>query len=52
MKELVHEYSNRLDMIDISALPVIMKLDAVREVALAKIQHLLANVHIPQKVLR
>jgi penicillin V acylase-like amidase (Ntn superfamily) len=39
-------------MIDISPLPGVMKLEAVREVALAKIQHLLANVHIPKKALR
>jgi hypothetical protein len=39
-------------MIDISPLPVVMKLDAVREVALAKIQHLFANVHIPQRFMR
>lgn len=32
---IVHEYSTRLDMIDISSLPVVMKLEAVREVALA-----------------
>ena len=32
-------------------LPVVRKLDAIREVALAKIQHLFANVHIPQNVL-
>ncbi|KAI9538430.1 hypothetical protein NQZ68_014174 [Dissostichus eleginoides] len=29
-----------------------MKFQAVREVALAKIQHLFANVHIPLKALR
>ena len=40
-----------LDMINISPLHVKMKLEAVREVALEKIQHLLANMNIPQKVL-
>ncbi|CAB1439889.1 unnamed protein product [Pleuronectes platessa] len=30
----------------------VMKLEAIREVALAKIQHLFANVHIPQNVLQ
>ena len=29
-----------------------MKLDAIREVALAKVQHLFANVHILQNVLQ
>lgn len=29
----------------------VMKLEAVREVALAKVQHLFANVHIPQNFL-
>ncbi|CAB1440765.1 unnamed protein product [Pleuronectes platessa] len=30
----------------------VMKMEAIREVALAKIQHLFANVHIPQNVLQ
>ena len=42
----------RIDLIDSSPLPLVMKLEAIREVALAKIQHLFANVHIPQNVLQ
>ena len=45
-------YKNRIYLIDSSRLPVVMKLDAIREVDLAKVQHLFANVHIQQNVLR
>ena len=51
-QELCSAYKNRIDLIDSSPLPVVMKLDAIREVALAKVQHLFANVHILQKVLQ
>ena len=52
IQELSCDYKNRIDLIDSSPLPVVMKLEAIREVALAKIQHLFANVHIPQNVLQ
>lgn len=32
-------------------LPLTMKLEAIRQVALSKVQHLISNVHIQQKVL-
>ena len=51
VEELAYQYSSRLDMIDTYPLPVVMKLEAVRKVVLAKIQHLFANVHIPHKFL-
>ncbi|KAF3851817.1 hypothetical protein F7725_005172 [Dissostichus mawsoni] len=52
VEELTTEFLHRLHLIDLSPLPVLMKFQAVREVALAKIQHLFANVHIPLKALR
>ncbi|XP_034086410.1 uncharacterized protein LOC117555601 [Gymnodraco acuticeps] len=52
VEELTTEFLHRLHLIDLSPLPVFMKFQAVREVALAKIQHLFANVHIPLKALR
>ena len=52
VEELTTEFLRRLHLVDLSPLPVLMKLQAVREVALAKIQHLFANVHLPLKALR
>lgn len=52
VEELTKEYLHRLHLVDLSPLPTVIKLEAVRDVALAKIQHLFANVHIPQKILR
>ena len=52
VEELTTEFLHRLHLIDLSPLPVLMKFQAVREVALAKIQHLFANVHIPLKAQR
>lgn len=49
--EIVREYTTRLDLIHSSPLPLIMKLEAIGQVALSKIQHLFANVHVPRKVL-
>ena len=49
-QELCYAYKNRIYLIDSSPLPVVMKLDAIREVALAKVQHLFANVHLLQYV--
>lgn len=49
--ELSSEYCTRLDMVDSSPLPVAMKLQAIREIALSKIQHLFANIHIPKCIL-
>ena len=52
LTEFTSDYSNRLDLIDISPLPIIFKLQAIREIALAKTQHLFANLHIPQITLK
>ena len=52
VEELTTEFLRRLHLVDLSPLPVLMKLQAVREVALAKVQHLFANVHLPLKALR
>lgn len=52
VEELTKEYLHRLQLVDLSPLPIVMKLEVVRDVALAKIQHLFVNVHIPQKILR
>ena len=52
VEEPTTEFHHRLDLIDLSPLPIVMKLEAVRVVALAKIQHPFANVHIPQNALR
>jgi hypothetical protein len=51
VKELTNDYTVRLDLIDSSPLPILMKFQAIREVALSKIQHLFANIHIPQNIL-
>ena len=45
---LTNDYSVRLDLIDTSPLRILMKLQAITELALAKIQHLFTNVHIPR----
>ena len=47
---IISEYSSRLDLIHASPLPLIMKLEVVRVIALAKVQHLFSNV--PRKSLR
>lgn len=46
------EFLYRLHLVDLSPLPALMKLQAVREVALAKIKHLFANINIPLMPLR
>lgn len=51
VNEIISDYSTRLDLIDSSPLPLIMKLEAVRQIALVKVQHLFSNVHIPRKFL-
>ena len=48
---LVQQFISRLDLIDTSPLPATLKV-LIRDIAFAKIQHLFANVHIPQKDLR
>lgn len=45
------EYSSRLDLIDQCPLPTCMKLQPVRDIALSKIHHLFANVHIDKEYL-
>ena len=50
--EIISEYYSRLEFINVSPLPLIKKLEAVRAIALAKVQHLLSNVHVPRKSLR
>ncbi len=52
MTDMSHQFMTRLDLIDASPLPVTLKVQAIRDIAFSKIQHLFANVHIPQKVLR
>lgn len=51
LRDIEVQYSSRLEMIDKSPLPTIMKLAAVREIALSKVQHFFANIHIPKYVL-
>ncbi len=48
LNDTVAQHSTRLDMTDTSPLPRTMKLAAVPEIALSKVQHLFANVHIPK----
>ncbi len=36
---------------DKRSLPLAMKLEAIRQVARSKVQHLFSNIHIQQKVL-
>ncbi len=50
--DMAHQFMTRLDLIDASPLPITLKVQAIRDIAFSKIQHLFANVHIPQKVLR
>ena len=38
--------------IDESPLPLLMKLDGIRQIAISKVQHFFANVHISRKVLQ
>jgi hypothetical protein len=49
---MVTEFTTRLDLIDVSPLPLLMKLEAIRQVALSRIQHLFSNVHLACKTLR
>ncbi len=46
--KLCHEFTRRLALIDSSPLPIMMKIEAIRLIAIAKIKHLVMNVHIPQ----
>ncbi len=46
--KLCHEFTRRLALIDSSPLPIMMKIEAIRLIAIAKIQHLVMKVHIPQ----
>ncbi len=48
---ILSEFTSKLDLIDKCPLPLAMKLEAIRQVALSKVQHLFSNVHIQQKVL-
>ncbi|KAK0132961.1 Peptidyl-prolyl cis-trans isomerase FKBP7 [Merluccius polli] len=47
--ELCQEYIHRITLIDSAPLPVRMKIEAIRQIAVAKIQHLFRNVHISQQ---
>lgn len=49
--ELCHEYTPRLTLIHSAPLPIMMKIEAIRMIAVAKIQHLFPNVHIAQHTL-
>ena len=51
VNDMAHQFMTRLDLIDTTPLHVTFKLQAIRDIAFSKIQHLFANVHIPQKVL-
>lgn len=44
--------NTRLELIDASPLPLLMKLDAIRQVALSRIQHLFSSVHFICKTQR
>ncbi len=48
---ILSEFTSKLDLIDKCPLPLTMKLEAIRQVTLYKVQHLFSNVHIQQKVL-
>ncbi len=48
---ILAEFTSKLDLIDKCPLPLTMNLEAIRQVALSKVQHLFSNVHIQQKVL-
>ncbi len=48
---ILSEFTSKLYLIDKCPLPLTMKLEAIRQVALSKVQHLFSNVHIQQKVL-
>ncbi len=48
---ILSEFTYKLDLIDKCPLPLTMKLEASRQVALYKVQHLFSNIHIQQKVL-
>ncbi len=48
---ILSEFTYKLNLIDKCPLPLTMKLEAIRQVALSKVQHLFSNVHIQQKVL-
>ena len=51
VNEIAAEYTARLDLINSSPLPLVMKLEAIGQIALSKIHHLFSNIHIPKKVL-
>ncbi len=48
---ILSEFTSKMNLIDKCPLPLTMKLEAIRQVALSKVQHLFSNVHIQQKVL-
>jgi hypothetical protein len=47
--EFCQEYIHRITLIDSAPLPVHIKIEAIKQIALAKIQHLFHNVHISQQ---
>ena len=47
--ELCQEYIHRIKQVDSAPLPVRMKIEAIKQIAVAKIQHLFHNVHISQQ---
>lgn len=51
-QEIITEYTTRLQKIDASPLPPLMKIDAIRQIALSRVQHFFANVHISRKILQ
>ncbi len=48
---ILSEFTSKMNLIDKSPLPLTMKLEAISQVVLSKVQHLFSNVHIQQKVL-
>ena len=47
--EFCQEYIHRITLIDSAPFPVHLKIEAIKQIALAKIQHLFHNVHISQQ---
>ena len=48
---LTSEFTTAMDLIDTSPLPLLMKLEAIGQIALSRIQHWFSNVHLMCKTL-
>lgn len=51
MNIIVSDFSSKLDLIDKCPLPLIMKLEGIKQLPLSEVQHLFSIVHIQQKSL-